>query len=74
MDKEIKRRKIISNLKHQISIMMDEITYAQKMINKLENGGDISDSDSEDEHFYLENISDSDSEDEHFYLDNINGV
>jgi hypothetical protein len=41
--------------------MMDEITYAQKMIKELENGGDISD-------------SDSDSDDEHFYLDNINGV
>jgi hypothetical protein len=83
MDKELKRRKRISNLKHQICIMMDEITYAQKMLNELENGGDISDSDSdsdsEDEPFYLDNvngvyISDSDSEDEHFYLDNINGV
>jgi hypothetical protein len=42
--------------------MMDEITYAQKMVKELENGGYISDSD-----------SDSDSE-EHFYLDNINGV
>jgi hypothetical protein len=41
--------------------MMDEITYAQKMIKELENGGDISDSNSE-------------SDDEHFYLDNINGV
>jgi hypothetical protein len=61
MDKELKRRRRISNLKHQICVMMDEITYAQKMIKELENGGDISD-------------SDSDSDDEHFYLDNINGV
>jgi hypothetical protein len=57
MDKELKRRKIISNLKHQICIMMDEITYAQKLIKELENGGDLSDSDSEDEHFYLDNIN-----------------
>jgi hypothetical protein len=37
--------------------MMDEITYAQKMVKELENGGDISDSESEDEHFYLDNIN-----------------
>jgi hypothetical protein len=43
--------------------MMDEITYAQKMVKELENGGYISDSD-----------SNSDSDYEHFYLDNINGV
>ena len=57
MDKEEKRQKIISNLKHQICVMMDEITYAKKMIKELENGGDISDSDSEEEVFYLDNIS-----------------
>jgi hypothetical protein len=61
MDKELKRRRRISNLKNQICVMMDEISYAQKMIKELENGGDISD-------------SDSDSEDDYFYLDNINGV
>ncbi len=63
MDKEGKRQKRISRLKHQICVMMDEITYAQKMIKELENGGYISDSD-----------YDSESDSEHFYLDNINGV
>jgi hypothetical protein len=57
MHKEEKRQKRISRLKHQICVMMDEITYAQKMVKELENGGDISDSDSEDEHFYLDNIN-----------------
>ncbi len=57
MDKELKRQKRISNLKHQICIMIDEIGYAQKLIKELENGGDISDSDSEDEPFYLDNIN-----------------
>jgi hypothetical protein len=57
LNKEEKRQERISRLKHQICIMMDEITYAQKMVKELENGGYISDSDSEDEHFYLDNIN-----------------
>jgi len=46
--KEFKRQEYISNCKHQICVMMDEISYLQKMIRDLENGGELSDSNSED--------------------------
>ena len=65
-------------LERRISIMQEEIDYLRGRLRALENGEDISDSDSDYEYpeyngETLKGAKAYDSDD-HFYLDNINGV
>jgi hypothetical protein len=57
MDNEKEREEFKNFILRRIMFLMEELEFEKSRLRELENGNDVIESESEDEHFYLDNIS-----------------